>query len=138
MDRLGPIHIQFLRTLAGQDKHTHPAPANIKQDELTQMVREGLLIEYNDALQKRYTVTQLGSRLAQSYGDSPELEKIAVAYVMTKGYDKDSALKIVQENGAEMILRSKKSEETGGGTGQKGIAMQVEGGKPVFKPIKSL
>lgn len=137
MDRLGPIHINFLRTLAAEDKHTHEAPKSIQINDLNQMVREGLLIEYAGVQAKRYTVTQLGARLAHSYGDNPELEKVAIEFVKSKGFNQADAERVVKENGAEIILRTKKDEE-GGGSGQKEINMRTEGGKPVFNPIKSL
>lgn len=137
MERLGPVHILFLRQLAANDKQTHLAPTSIKQDELNQMVLEGLLIEYVGPAAKRYTVTQLGARLAQSYGDSPELEKIAIEFVMSKGYNQEDAAKIVKDHGSEVILRTKRVDE-GGGSGQKEINMKSEGGKPVFNPIESL
>lgn len=137
MNALGPVHILFLRQCAAEDKHTHEAPKTIEKADLDQMVREGLLIEYRGVNGNRYTCTQSGSRLALSFGDHPELEKIAVAYLVGKGYDEAQALEVVQANGAELVLRAKKQEEAPS-SGQREVAMATEGGKAVFKPIKSL
>jgi hypothetical protein len=134
MNVLEQEHIDFLRKCAAEDKTTHEAPEGMPQDDLDQMVREGLLIEYS-GVQKRYTITTGGARLAQSYGSSPELEKIAIEWAMSKGYDRETAERVVKENGAEVILRSK-AEELNDGKGQREVTMRTEGGKPVFKAYK--
>ena len=130
-------HIDFLRHLTDNDKVTQPAPEEIEEKDLNQMVREGLLIEYG-GLQKRYTITQNGARVARSYGGNGELEKIAVKWVMSQGATAEEAQNALKQYGAEQLLRFKKEQE-GGGSGQKEVNMKVgESGRVEFKAFKSL
>ena len=134
MKRLEQKHIDFLRKCAGANTTQVPDEPIDKAD-LDQMVKEGLLIEYR-GIETRYTVTQNGSRFARDFGASPELEKIAIEYVKSKGYSQEAAEKIVKENGAEVILKSKQQED-GPTEGQRGLRVPTDDmGKPAMKFYK--
>lgn len=118
MDRLGDVHIKFIKKCAAHDKNTQVPDDIIPKSELDLMVTEGILIEYNGT-PNRYTVTRNGAALASSLSiESPELNKIAVEFVKSKGYEQDAAESIVKEHGAEYILKSKAEETKGDRRGQ--------------------
>lgn len=132
MERLGQVHIDFLRKCAADSGHTHK-PEGIKKDELELMVSEGLLIAYNRGSYFEYAITQNGGKVAATFGDSPELVKIAVEYVMSKGYSDEAAEKIVKDYGAEHILKSKAAEDKGDGEGQREVKAPADFGLNIKK-----
>lgn len=132
MDRLGPLHIAFLQHCAEKSNSIHKS--DLPVSELEQMVQEGLLIKYNKPNGLQYCITRAGASVARSYGASPEITKLAVDYVISKGYEQEAAEKIVAEHGAESILMSQAEELKGGASGQREVVVPMnEQSKPEIK-----
>lgn len=127
-------HYEFLRQCADKPQKCHSTDT-ISPLDLEEMVKDGLLIKYN-RLPLAFAITPYGSRVAKNNPDttSPELVKLAVEYVISRGYSRDAADQIVQEHGAEAILKSQAEERKLTQKGQQEIKVPLnEQGKPEMK-----
>src|SRR3954468_11316101 len=124
MERLGPEHIEFLRTCAAKPVRTHSS--NLPEKDLDLMAAEGLLISYNRATGKQYAITSVGSQVVKSYGAPENMIKIARDFVISKGYDPEAAAKIVSEHGVETILKSKDEELKTLASGQREVTVPMD------------
>lgn len=112
MDRLGKEHLDFLIQCATSPNKTHSSELPVA--ELQQMANEGLLIRYGRS-EFKYAISKQGSQFVkeqQARGQMihPEIKTLAVKYVVTKGYEEEAAQKIVDEQGANEILRIQAEE----------------------------
>lgn len=131
MDRLGDVHLAFLRECAAKPRSTHLS--DLPVEELQQMVDERLLIKYSTR-GGSYAITPGGSQFVKTLGASPELKKIAVDFVKSKGFNEEEAIRVVEEHGAERVLKA----QDPGATGQREIVIPTnEQGKPEIKARKS-
>lgn len=115
MERIEQKHVDFLKLCADTPNRIHKVPEGMDPADASALSVEGLLIQYNKPGGAQYAITGDGSRFIQSFGatDTPEMVKLAVAYVMTKGYDEEAAQTIVKDNGCAIILKSQVEEESG-------------------------
>lgn len=112
MDRLEEKHLEFLRLCASQPNKIHES--DLPPAELDQMANEGLLIRYG-GVKVRYCISKYGVKLvkdmiARKELVDPKAKEQALDYVKSKGYEKAVAEKIVEDHGAEVILKSKSEE----------------------------
>jgi hypothetical protein len=113
MDRLEQKHIDFLRICAEAPNRIHQLPEDVSQMDADAMANEGLLIKYNRPTAPQYAIARYGSQFVKEHSTaSPEMRKLAIAYVMSKieGGSEEDAEKIVNENGVETILRTQAEE----------------------------
>lgn len=129
MDRLEDKHVEFLRQCLELPHKIHES--NLPKPDLDQMVKEGLLIQYNKPEGTRYCISKAGASVARSYGPSKELIEIAIDYVISRGYEREAAESIVAKEGAEKILKSKAEfakEELGTGQKEVTVPLNAQGG----------
>lgn len=113
MDRLEQKHIDFIRTCAEKPMSIHTLPISISPMEADAIANEGLLIRYARPTGNRYAIGRYGAQfIKEGYGasESPEMKKLAVDFVVSKGYEEPAATKIVAEHGVEYILKSQADE----------------------------
>lgn len=112
MEKLEQKHINFLRTCAEKANKIHNVPEGVSIEDADAMAAEGLLIRYNRIPAPMYCIARYGTQFVKEFGasDTPEMRKLAVAYVMTKGYEEEAADKIVTENGVAVILDTQAQE----------------------------
>lgn len=112
MERLEQKHIDFLRTCAASPNRVHSLPEGIDQEDANQLANEGLLVKYNKALGPQYSIARYGAQFVKEFGatETPEMRKLAVDYVVSKGYSPDAAEEIVTREGVGTILYSQAEE----------------------------
>ncbi len=112
MDKLEKEHMDFLRVCAGKPNSTHPLPENVSLFDAEMMAAEGLLISYHKSTGTHYAIGRYGTQFVKESGfsESPEMKKLAVDYVITKGYETEAAESIVAEHGVEKILGTQAEE----------------------------
>jgi hypothetical protein len=112
MDKLEQIHIDFLRTCADNPNKIHSS-SEIPAADLEQMANEGLLIKYHKNLGNKYAISHYGSQYIKAQGsvDNPEMRKLAMEYVISKGgYTEAEAEEIVARHGIEAIFQAQSEE----------------------------
>lgn len=112
MDRLGSEHLEFLTQCALKPNKIHGS--SLPPADLDLMAKEGLLIKYG-RLDSRYAISKYGAQFVkeqQARGEMihPEIRGLAIKYVITKGYEEAAAAKIVDEQGADEILKIQADE----------------------------
>lgn len=135
MDRLEERHIDFLRTCATEPNRIHPLTENINVIEAEDLVREGLLIKYVRVDGTKYAIARYGAQYVKElYGsnDSPDLKKLAIDFVITKGYSEANAIELVEQVGANAILKSQADEMRQNSQREVTIPLN-EQGKPEIK-----
>src|SRR6266404_4429685 len=105
MNKLEKEHMDFLRVCAAGANSIHPIPKNVLLADAEMMAAEGLLISYSKPTGYHYAIAQYGAQFVKESGvsESPEMRKLAVDFVISKGYDEEAAEAIVSEHGIETI-----------------------------------
>lgn len=135
MNKLEQKHINFLRSCAAKPNSIHALPKEVDFMDADAMAKEGLLVKYNKPTGPQYAIGRYGAQFVkEGFGVSisPEMTKLAVDYVTTKGYTKEAAEKVVIENGVELILQSQ-AEEMRRGTQREVVVPLNDQGKPEIK-----
>lgn len=115
LQTLGPKHVEFLRKVASKPNSIHPL-GDMNQADADAMANEGLLIKYAKAAGPMYAIGRYGVQYVKEHGmanpnDIPEMVKLAVDYVKSKGYTEEGAAeKIVEQEGVEKILLTQAEE----------------------------
>lgn len=135
MNRIEQRHIEFLRLCASNSNKVQPLPADVPIMEADALVTEGLLIKYNKPNGPHYAIGRYGSQYVKetySAPESPDMKKLAVDFVVSKGYEPEAAETIVENNGVEVILNSQ-AEELRKGTQREVTVPMNEQGLPQIK-----
>ncbi len=129
MNKLEAKHMEFLRRVASKPNSIHPL-GDFPVAEADAMAAEGLLVKYNKATGPWYSIGRYGAQYVKEHlvgGDSPEMRKLAEAYVVSKGYTEEAAVEIVDREGVETILRSQAEEMRQGTQKEVQIPMNEQG-----------
>lgn len=113
MDRIEQKHIDFLRTCAASPNKVHSLPLDIDTMEGDALAQEGLLIKYSKPTGAKYSIGRYGTQyVKESYGaiESPDMIKLAVDYIIGKGYSEEDAIASVKQHGVEKVLEAQAIE----------------------------
>jgi hypothetical protein len=136
MDRLEQRHIDFLRTCAGSPNKIHSLPDNVTEMEANAMATEMLLIRYNKIPGKaQYAIGRYGAQFVkEGYGatESPDMIKLAIDYIMGKGYSEAEAMASIGQHGVEKVLEAQAMEMRQGSQREVKVPLN-EQGKPEIK-----
>ena len=128
MDKIEQNHLDFLRKCAGKPNSIHELDETITQADADQMAQEGLLIRYNKPLGPMYCIGRYGSQYVKEAGQpGVEMTKLAVKYVVSKGYSEEAAVVIVADNGVDTILKSQAEEMRQGTQREVKVPMNAQG-----------
>jgi spore maturation protein SpmB len=132
MNKLEQYHIDFLRVCATKPNNIHAQPENISSQDADIMCAEGLLIKYTKPTGRFYAIGRYGAQFIKELGNDTEMTKLAINYVISKGYEESAAQEIVTKEGVESILRTQ-AEEMKQGT-QREVTVPTNAlGKPEIK-----
>ena len=131
---MNKAQIELLKRCAAKPNSIHePGEASITDAD--QLANEGLLIKYNKPLGPMYSIGRFGAQYVKenfSPNGSPEMRKLALAYVVGKGYSEEQAEEIVDTEGVEKILLTQ-AEELRSGTQREVQVPLNERGEPEIK-----